>query len=62
MILDDGGDATLLMHLGQRAEKDLGVLANPTSEEERILYAAIKAKLAVKTAPGTPARPPRSSA
>ena len=47
MILDDGGDATLLMHLGQRAEKDLGVLAKPTSEEERILYAAIKAKLAV---------------
>ena len=47
MILDDGGDATLLMHLGQRAEKDLGVLANPTSEEETILYAAIKAKLAV---------------
>src|ERR1700712_2746709 len=47
MILDDGGDATLLMHLGQRAEKDLSVLANPTSEEERELYAAIKAKLAV---------------
>ncbi|KWT72321.1 MULTISPECIES: adenosylhomocysteinase [unclassified Variovorax] len=47
MILDDGGDATLLMHLGQRAEKDQGVLANPTSDEERILYAAIKAKLAV---------------
>ncbi|QNK74093.1 adenosylhomocysteinase [Variovorax sp. PAMC28562] len=47
MILDDGGDATLLMHLGQRAEKDLGVLANPTSEEERILYAAIKAKIAI---------------
>src|SRR6187549_2872982 len=47
MILDDGGDATLLMHLGQRAEKDQSVLANPTSEEERILYAAIKAKLAV---------------
>ena len=46
MILDDGGDATLLMHLGQRAEKDLGVLANPTSEEERILYAAIRRKLA----------------
>src|SRR5258705_10040589 len=39
MILDDGGDATLLMHLGQRAEKDQSVLANPTSEEERILYA-----------------------
>ena len=47
MILDDGGDATLLMHLGQKAEKDQSVLANPTSEEERILYAAIKAKLAV---------------
>ncbi|MFM2120229.1 MAG: Adenosylhomocysteinase, partial [Pseudomonadota bacterium] len=47
MILDDGGDATLLMHLGQKAEKDLGVLANPGSEEERILFAAIKAKLAV---------------
>jgi adenosylhomocysteinase len=46
MILDDGGDATLLLHLGTRAEKDLGVLANPTSEEETILYASIKAKLA----------------
>ncbi|MES2184436.1 MAG: adenosylhomocysteinase [Pseudomonadota bacterium] len=46
MILDDGGDATLLMHLGQKAEKDLSLLANPTSEEERILYAAIKAKIA----------------
>ena len=47
MILDDGGDATMLMHLGKAAEKDLSVLANPTSEEERILFAAIKAKLAV---------------
>jgi adenosylhomocysteinase len=47
MILDDGGDATLLMHLGQRAEKDASVLANPSSEEETCLYAAIKAKLAV---------------
>ncbi len=46
MILDDGGDATLLMHLGQKAEKDLSVLANPGSEEERILFAAIKAKVA----------------
>ena len=46
MILDDGGDATLLMHLGQKAEKDPGVLANPGSEEERVLFAAIKAKLA----------------
>lgn len=46
MILDDGGDATLLMHLGQRAETDPSVLSNPGSEEERILFAAIKAKLA----------------
>ena len=46
MILDDGGDATLLMHLGKRAEKDASLLANPGSEEERELYAAIKAKLA----------------
>ncbi len=46
MILDDGGDATLLMHLGKRAEKDASLLAKPTSEEETCLYAAIKAKLA----------------
>ncbi|MGL6111314.1 MAG: adenosylhomocysteinase [Rubrivivax sp.] len=47
MILDDGGDATLLMHLGQRAEKDKSVLDHPTSEEETCLYAAIRAKLAL---------------
>jgi len=47
MILDDGGDATLLLHLGTRAEKDPSVLANPGSEEETVLFAAIKAKLAV---------------
>ena len=47
MILDDGGDATLLMHLGKRAERDASVIANPGSEEERELFAAIKAKLAV---------------
>ncbi len=47
MILDDGGDATMLMHLGQRAAQDISVLANPGSEEETILFAAIKAKLAV---------------
>ncbi len=46
MILDDGGDATLLMHLGKLAEKDLGVISKPTSEEETCLYASIKAKLA----------------
>jgi len=46
MILDDGGDATLLMHLGARAETDSSVLNNPTSEEETVLFAAIRAKLA----------------
>jgi adenosylhomocysteinase len=46
MILDDGGDATLLLHLGARAENDASVLASPTSGEEAILFAAIKAKLA----------------
>ena len=46
MILDDGGDATLLMHLGKRAETDASLLENPGSEEETCLYAAIKAKLA----------------
>jgi adenosylhomocysteinase len=46
MILDDGGDATLLLHLGARAEKDLSVLTNPGSEEETVLFAAIKARLA----------------
>jgi len=46
MILDDGGDATLLLHLGARAEADPSVLASPGSEEERVLFAAIKATLA----------------
>ncbi|HSD52696.1 MAG TPA: adenosylhomocysteinase, partial [Burkholderiales bacterium] len=50
MILDDGGDATLLLHLGARAEKDPAVLNNPGSEEERVLFAAIKKRLA--TQPG----------
>ena len=45
MILDDGGDATLLLHLGASAEKDIAVLEKPTSEEETVLFAAIKAKL-----------------
>ncbi|NDC61376.1 MAG: adenosylhomocysteinase, partial [Betaproteobacteria bacterium] len=45
MILDDGGDATLLMHLGKRAETDASVLNNPGSEEEVCLFNAIKAKL-----------------
>ncbi len=47
MILDDGGDATLLLHLGARAEKDLSLLAKPGSEEEECLFASIKAKLKV---------------
>jgi len=46
MILDDGGDATLLLHLGARAEKDASLIAKPTSEEETFLFAAIKEKLA----------------
>jgi adenosylhomocysteinase len=46
MILDDGGDATLLMHLGQRCEQDLSLIDTHSSEEERVLYAAIRKKLA----------------
>lgn len=46
MILDDGGDATLLLHLGKDAEKDISVLDNPGSDEEVILFASIKAHLA----------------
>jgi adenosylhomocysteinase len=46
MILDDGGDATLLLHLGARAEKDASCIAKPSSEEETVLFASIKAKLA----------------
>jgi adenosylhomocysteinase len=45
MILDDGGDATLLLHLGARAEQDASLLSSPENEEEQYLYAAIKAKL-----------------
>src|SRR3982750_412896 len=46
MILDDGGDATLLLPLGARAEIDGGCIASHSSEEERVLYASIRAKLA----------------
>ncbi|MBM3581613.1 MAG: adenosylhomocysteinase, partial [Alphaproteobacteria bacterium] len=48
MILDDGGDATLLMHLGARAERDASAVAKPTNEEEETLFAAIKKRLAEK--------------
>ena len=47
MILDDGGDATLLLHLGTRAEKDASVIAKPSSEEEISLFNSIKQKLAI---------------
>ena len=50
MILDDGGDATLLMHLGMQAESNPGVIAKPTNEEEEVLFAAIKKRL--KDKPG----------
>jgi adenosylhomocysteinase len=46
MILDDGGDATLLLILGSKAEKDPALIANPGNEEETVLFAAIKNKLA----------------
>ena len=45
LIVDDGGDATLLLHLGSRAEKDASVLANPSSAEEKALFATIAATL-----------------
>ncbi|TLZ23314.1 MAG: adenosylhomocysteinase [Gammaproteobacteria bacterium] len=45
MILDDGGDATLLLHLGARAESDPAAIAKPSSEEEVALFAAIRARL-----------------
>jgi adenosylhomocysteinase len=47
MILDDGGDATLLLHLGVKAEKDITVLDKPASEEETALFKAIKNRLSV---------------
>jgi adenosylhomocysteinase len=50
MILDDGGDATLLMHLGIQAESNLGLVSHPTNEEEEVLFAAIKKRL--KDEPG----------
>ncbi len=48
MILDDGGDATLLVHLGAKAEDDPSVLDKPTSEEERVLFAAIRKRNAAQ--------------
>ena len=48
LILDDGGDATLLVLLGSKAELDPSVIENPTNEEEQVLYAAIKKRLQEK--------------
>src|SRR5437868_5945474 len=48
MILDDGGDATLLVHLGQRAEKQASLISDPKSEEEQYLFAAIRKRLAAQ--------------
>ena len=48
MILDDGGDATLLVHLGSEAEADPSVVANPTCEEEQYLFASIRKRLATR--------------
>jgi len=48
MILDDGGDATLLVHLGTQAEQNPSVLNHPTNEEEEVLFAAIKRRLKEK--------------
>ena len=49
MILDDGGDATLLLHLGVKAEKDISVLDKPSTEEEICLFNAIKNKLKINS-------------
>ena len=46
MILDDGGDATLLLHLGMQAETNASVISRPTNEEEEVLFASIKARIA----------------
>ncbi|MDL1867689.1 adenosylhomocysteinase [Betaproteobacteria bacterium PRO4] len=46
MILDDGGDATLLLILGSKAERDPSVIANPDNEEEQVLFASIRKRLA----------------
>ena len=50
MILDDGGDATLLLHLGMQAESNPGVIAKPSNEEEEVLFATIAKRL--KAQPG----------
>ena len=71
MILDDGGDATLLLHLGMQAETNPSVIAHPTNEEEEVLFAAIKKRLKAearlvhggrrRTSAASPRRPPPAS-
>ena len=63
MILDDGGDATLLVHLGLRAEQgDTAFLDKPTNEEEEVFFAAIKRRLKHKPGWYAEARAKRSRA
>ena len=62
MILDDGGDATLLMHLGKRAEKDLGADRQADERGRDAACSRASRPSSPKTRPGTRARPPRSSA
>ena len=63
MILDDGGDATLLIHLGLRAEQgDTAFLEKPANEEEEVLFAAIKPRLKTQARLVRQATPPRSAA
>ena len=61
MILDDGGDATLLIHLGLRAEKGDTAFLAANNEEEEVLFAAIRSAWRPSPA-GTPGTPPRSAA
>ena len=63
MILDDGGDATMLVHHGLRAEKgDTAFLDKPENEEEEVFYALIKRTLEGKARAGSPSSPPTSRA
>jgi adenosylhomocysteinase len=61
MILDDGGDATLLVLLGSRAEQDPSVLDEPKSEEERALFASIRRRLALTPQPPSPSQEERGA-
>ena len=63
MILDDGGDATMLVHHGLRAEKgDTAFLDKPENEEEEVFFALIKRTAEGKARAGSPSSPPASRA